>query len=278
MKLARTMHNGTPAVIIRGTGDTLATVDGHMFRDLPDLLDAANGETGRIIPGEGLKLNDADLLCPLARPRKIVCIGLNYRAHAAESGMPLPEKPIFFPKWDNSLTGPFDDIPLPNASSSVDWEAELAFVFGRRCRNVAAGDAASVVFGYTAANDVSMRDFQFHTSQWGPGKCWDGATPVGPVVVSADELGGAHPNLAICGLHNGAMVQDSRTDDLIFGIGATVEYLTTIMTMEPGDIVLTGTPSGVGNGQKPPVFLKDGDTYEVSIEGIGSIRNRFVRG
>jgi acylpyruvate hydrolase len=278
MRLARTMYNGAPAMVVRGKADALATVDGHTFSDLPDLLAAAQGEAGRIESAESIVLQDSDLLCPLARPRKIVCIGLNYRAHAAESGMEPPAQPVFFPKWDNGLTGPFDDVPLPAASSAIDWEAELAFVFGRRCRNVAARAAGSVVFGYTAANDVSMRDFQFHTSQWGPGKCWDRATPVGPVVVSEDELGGAHPNLAIRGLLNGKVVQESRTDDLIFDVGAIVEYLTRIMTMEPGDIVLTGTPSGVGNGQKPPVFLKDGDMYEVAIEGIGSIRNRFVRG
>jgi len=172
-----------------------------------------------ISAGDALLLRDQDLLCPVARPRKIVCIGLNYRAHAMESGMELPPKPVFFPKWDNSLTGPFDDVPLPAASKAVDWEAELVFVFGKRCRAGAAKDGAAVVFGYAAANDVSMRDFQFHTSQWGPGKCWDGATPVGPVVVSADELGGIRPNLAIRGLLNGEVVQGSRTADLIFGVG-----------------------------------------------------------
>lgn len=276
MKLARIIHNGTPVMIIRNHGDALATVGGSTFADLPDLLAAVDGDARKITSGEGVTVREAELLSPVARPHKIVCIGLNYRAHAEESGQELPRKPVIFPKWDNAITGPFSDISLPPESNRVDWEAELAFVYGRRCRRVGAADAAAVVFGYTLANDVSMRDFQFHTSQWAPGKGWDASTPLGPVVVTADELGGVEPNLTMRGLLNGQVMQDTPTNDLIFGIGPLVEYLTSFMTMEPGDIVLTGTPSGVGNGRKPPVFLKDGDVYEVSIEGIGSLRNRFV--
>jgi acylpyruvate hydrolase len=212
----------------------------------------------------------------VARPRKLICIGLNYRAHAAESNAEIPKYPILFPKWDNAIAGPFEDIPLPAASKAVDWEAELAFVIGKRCRNVAAADAGSVVFGYTAANDVSMRDFQFQGSQWAPGKAWDKACPLGPAVVTIDEAGGPEPDLAIRGLLNGEVVQDSRTNDLIFGVPALVEYISMIMTLEPGDTVLTGTPAGVGAGRKPPLFLKSGDVYEVQIEKVGSIRNRFV--
>jgi acylpyruvate hydrolase len=276
MKLARIADNGSAVVVLRGSTDGVATVDGRTFDDLPELLAAAGGEASKIVPGQHVTVRDADLLSPVARPRKLVCIGLNYRAHAEESGAELPRKPIIFPKWDNCITGPFDDIPLPPESKAVDWESELAFVFGRQCRRVKAADAASVVFGFTAANDVSMRDYQFHTSQWGPGKCWDRSTPLGPVVVTPEEVGGATPDLAIRGFLNGKMEQDSRTNDLIFGVGELVEYITSIMTMEPGDIVLTGTPSGVGSGHKPRLYLKDGDVYEVSIEGIGSLRNRFV--
>ena len=236
-----------PSSLFVARQDPIATVAGQSFSDLPELLEAAGGDRNRIEHGEGISFHEQDILSAVARPRKIVCIGLNYRLHALESGSEIPSHPVLFPKWDNALTGPFDDIPLPRASHRVDWESELTFVFGRRCRNVQAADAASVVFGFTAANDVSMRDFQFHTSQWAPGKCWDRSTPVGPVVLSADELGGAHPDLAIRGRLNGEIVQDSRTNDLIFGVPALVEYITRIMTMEPGDIVLTGTPSGVAS-------------------------------
>ncbi|HZQ37833.1 MAG TPA: fumarylacetoacetate hydrolase family protein [Dehalococcoidia bacterium] len=276
MKLARIAVNGSSTVILRGERDAVATVDGRSFADLPELLEAAGGDPGRIQPGAGVSIDEQQLLSPVQRPHKIICIGLNYRLHAEESGQPLPPKPVLFPKWDNAIAGPFEPIPLPRASSRVDWEAELALVFGRRCRNVAAADAATVVFGFTCANDVSMRDFQFHTSQWGAGKAWDKAAPLGPAVVTLDEVGGVAPDLAIRGLLNSQVMQDSRTGDFIFHVPALVEYLTMIMTMEPGDLVLTGTPAGVGSGRTPPQFLEDGDEYEVQIEKIGSIRNRFV--
>jgi acylpyruvate hydrolase len=262
-----------------GTWDgttAVATVAGSEFEDLPELLEACGGDAGAIAPGAAADVGDEQLLSVAANPRKIVCIGLNYRLHAEESGVPLPDFPILFPKWSTALTGPYDEIPLPPESDRVDWESELTFVFGRRCRRVREANAADVVFGYTVANDVSMRDFQFKTNQWAAGKTWDRATPVGPAVVSASELGGAEPNLAITGRLNGEVVQNSRTDDLIFGIPQLVEYLTTIMTMEPGDLVLTGTPSGVGQSSQPPRFLGDGDVFDVEIEGIGHIENRFV--
>jgi acylpyruvate hydrolase len=253
----------------------LATVDGADFEDLPPLLAACEGDAGRISPGRGVEMDDAGVLRPLGAPSKIVCIGLNYRKHAEESGAPLPKFPMLFSKWTSALTDPDADIPLPPESSLVDWEAELAFVFGRRCRRVSAADADAVVFGYTAANDVSMRDFQNHTTQFLAGKTWERSTPLGPAVIPAAELGGASPDLAISGSLNGSTVQDSRTSDLIFSIPQLVEYMTTIMTMEPGDVVLTGTPSGVGFAETPPRGLSDGDVYEVEIEGIGRLRNRF---
>ncbi|MHB8577941.1 MAG: fumarylacetoacetate hydrolase family protein [Dehalococcoidia bacterium] len=278
MKLARVLHQGSPIMVVRGERDAVAAVDGQTFADLPQLLAAAGGERSRIRPDRWITVADADLLSPVARPRKIVCIGLNYRQHAEETGAQLPEHPIIFPKWDNAIAGPFEEIPLPTVSQRVDWEAELTFVFGKTCRHVAAADAGSVIFGFTCANDVSVRDYQNHTSQWGAGKCWDKAAPLGPVIVSCDELDGVSPNLAIRGILNGEQKQDSRTNDLIFSVPELVEYITSIMTMEPGDIVLTGTPSGVGIGQRPQQFLKPGDVFEVAIEGIGSIRNRFVEG
>jgi acylpyruvate hydrolase len=157
----------------------------------------------------------------------------------------------------------------------VDWEAELAFVFGRPARRVRAEDAGELVFGYTAANDVSMRDFQRHTAQFTAGKAWDRSTPLGPALVTTDELGGIAPDLAISGRLNGETMQESRTNDLIFGVPELVAYITTVMTMEPGDVVITGTPSGVGNAMDPPRYLADGDVFEVELEGVGTLRNTF---
>jgi acylpyruvate hydrolase len=276
MRLMRAAIGGRVRVVLDADGSTaVATVDGTEFEDLPPLLEACGGDASRISPGRGVELDDADLLRPLDAPAKIVCIGLNYRQHAEESGAPLPKLPMLFSKWASALTDPESDIPLPTESSMVDWESELAFVFGRRCRRVSAGEAHAVVFGYTAANDVSMRDFQNHTTQFLAGKTWDRSTPLGPAVIPARELGGASPDLAITGSLNGSVLQDSRTSDLIFSIPELVEYMTTIMTMEPGDVVLTGTPSGVGFAEMPPRGLKDGDVYQVEIEGIGHLRNRF---
>jgi acylpyruvate hydrolase len=277
MQLMRVALGSQVRVVGRWDGETAtATVDGTEFEDLPELLEACDGDASKIRPGASVEVDERQVLSVVANPRKIICIGLNYRLHAEESGNPLPKRPMLFAKWPTSLTGPYDDVPLPPESALVDWESELTFVFGRRCRRVSAAAASTVVFGYTAANDVSMRDFQSHTTQFTAGKAWDRATPVGPVLVPAAELGGVEPNLAISGLLNGEMLQNSRTDDLIFGIPELVEYITTVMTMEPGDIVLTGTPSGVGNAETPPRGLSDGDVYEVRIEGIGSLVNRFV--
>lgn len=276
MRLMRAMVGRRPRVIARWFDSTaIATVDGAEFDDLPALLEACGGEAGRVAPGRAIEVQDAELLSPVEAPSKIVCIGLNYRLHAEEAGAPIPQFPMLFAKWASALTTPRADIPLPPESSLVDYEAELAFVFGRRCRRVDASHAAEVVFGYTAGNDVSMRDFQMQTTQFLAGKTWDRATPLGPAVVPLGELGGVEPDLAITGTLNGQVVQSSRTSDLIFGVAPLVEYITTIMTMEPGDVVLTGTPSGVGFAETPPRGLRDGDLYEVEIEGIGRLANRF---
>jgi acylpyruvate hydrolase len=278
MELARVRTpDGTRVVVCStDTSGALAVVDGITFDDLPALLDACDGRAARIERGEELAFAPEHLASVVGRPRKIICIGLNYRSHAAETGAPLPTHPILFPKWDNALAGPFDDVPLPPETDSPDWEAELAFVFGRRCRRVASADAASVVFGFTCANDLSMRDYQNHTVQWAAGKTWDRGTAVGPVVVDVEQLGGVDPDLEIQGILNGEVRQSSRTSDLIFGVSQLVAYLTSIMTMEPGDLVLTGTPAGVGMGMDPPRYLEPGDVFEVRIEGLGALRSRFV--
>jgi acylpyruvate hydrolase len=270
MRLARAEVGGAPRVLVEIDGAyALATVQGEEFEDLAALLSSG----GAIEPGA--EAQPGELLSVVGRPGKVICVGLNYAAHAAETGRPPPDYPMLFPKWHTSLTGPFADVPLPPESQKVDWEAELAFVFGKPARRVKAEDAADVVFGFTAANDVSMRDFQRHTAQYTAGKAWDRATPLGPLLVTADELGSITPDLAISGRLNGETVQDSRTNDLIFGVPELVAYITTAMTMEPGDVVLTGTPSGVGNAMDPPRYLTDGAVFEVEIQGIGTLRNTF---
>lgn len=213
-----------------------------------------------------------DLAAPLTRPSKIVCIGLNYHDHAVEQGLELPEAPLTFAKFPSALNAP-DGVVEWSASitEQVDWEAELAVVVGRPLRRVDAAEALAGVFGYTAANDLSARDVQFSDGQWVRGKSLDGFLPLGPAVVTADEFGdpGGHRILARV---NGEVMQDSSTDQLIFDIGDVLSRLSQSFTLLPGDLVLTGTPAGVGAFRQPPMFLGAGDVVEVEVEGIGVLR------
>ncbi|MEI2776134.1 MAG: fumarylacetoacetate hydrolase family protein [Tetrasphaera sp.] len=272
------LPSGQPAVVMVGGGGDLAyaEVDGYRFADLPELLTAAGGDRSRISGGPLVARGpELRLLPPVGRPRKILCVGQNYLDHVHEGGRTAgPEHPDLFAKWDNALTGPGDVLPLPPESDQIDFESELAVVIGTRARRVPAERVGEVVFGYTAVNDGSVRDFQFHTGQRTAGKAWDRLTPLGPVVVAAAELGGIRPDLEITGLLNGEVMQSDRTSNLLFDIPALIAYVTTFLTLEPGDLILTGTPAGVGAARKPPVWLRDGDVFEVRVEGIGSLRNR----
>jgi 2-keto-4-pentenoate hydratase/2-oxohepta-3-ene-1,7-dioic acid hydratase in catechol pathway len=220
-------------------------------------------------------LDAVKLHAPIPQSDKFICIGLNYRDHAIESGMAIPELPTVFTKYPNAVCGHGDDIVVPSVSKQVDYEAEFAFVIGKRCKNVKKADWKDVVFGYTCVHDVSARDYQLATSQWTIGKTFDTFGPMGPALVSADEIADPH-NLRISLDLNGETLQDSNTNQLIFDIPYLVEYLSTVMTLEPGDVVSTGTPPGVGFARKPPVYLKPGDECVVRIEGIGELRNRCV--
>ncbi|MBV9197754.1 MAG: fumarylacetoacetate hydrolase family protein [Solirubrobacterales bacterium] len=209
---------------------------------------------------------------PIPEPEKILCMGLNYRDHAAESNLSLPEAPLFFAKFRNSLIGHGEPIVLPAASRQVDYEAELAVVIGRRCREVGVEQALDYVGGATAFNDVSARDLQMQVSQWTMGKAIDSFAPCGPALVLMDEL----PDLQSLGIRarvNGDTLQDANTSLMIFGVAEAIAFLTRVMTLEPGDIIATGTPAGVGMARKPPVFLSEGDVVEVEIDGIGTLRN-----
>ena len=231
---------------------------------------AAANEKGWLVPS-----SDAYWFAPVPRPGKIICIGLNYRDHAAESNMPIPEKPIMFSKFSNCVVAPGEPVVVPSTSEQVDYEAELAVVIGRRAKHVPADRAYDYVLGYTAFNDVSARDFQFADGQWQRGKSCDTFAPMGQTIVTTDVIKDPH-KLSIKLVLNGQTMQDSNTDQLIFGVPALIEFITQSITLEPGDVIATGTPPGVGFARKPPVFLKAGDQMEVLIEGMGGLGNPVV--
>ncbi|WP_026950315.1 fumarylacetoacetate hydrolase family protein [Algoriphagus mannitolivorans] len=210
---------------------------------------------------------------PVARPSKILCIGLNYRKHAEEAGMAVPEVPIIFMKATSSLCGPFDPIFIPKNSVKTDWEVELAVVIGKRAKYVKKENAYDYIAGYCLHNDVSERDFQLHHGgQWVKGKSADHFAPLGPVLVTKEEIPDPH-NLRLWLKLNGKMLQDSNTSDLIFDIPTLIEHLSQYMTLLPGDVISTGTPAGVGMGLKPePQYLVNGDIVELGIEGLGVSR------
>jgi len=213
---------------------------------------------------------------PVPRPGKVVCIGLNYRDHAEESGMAIPSSPIIFSKFTTSVIGPEASIELPADSSEVDYEAELAVVIGRRAKLVSAEDAMKYVFGYVNFNDVSARDMQFADGQWQRGKSCDTFSPVGEYVATSDEITDPH-DLRISFRLNGETLQDSSTRQMIFRIPELIAFISQSITLEPGDLIATGTPPGVGFARTPKVFLKDGDVAEVEIEGLGVLRNPIIQ-
>jgi 2-keto-4-pentenoate hydratase/2-oxohepta-3-ene-1,7-dioic acid hydratase in catechol pathway len=218
-------------------------------------------------------LDQVRLLAPIPRPGKIMCLGLNYRDHAAEAAMALPESQLWFAKMQTAVNGPYDAIQLPRVSTKLDYEAELAVIIGRRCRHVSRADAAAVIAGYCVANDVSVRDWQLRTSQFVLGKSFDTHAPFGPWIVTADEISDPQ-KLGIRCLVNGQTRQNSNTREMVFDCLAMIEHLSQAMTLEPGDVILTGTPAGVGAVSKPPRFLVAGDVVRVEIDGIGAIENR----
>jgi len=216
--------------------------------------------------------SDAYWFAPVPRPGKLVCIGLNYKDHAEESGLALPKTPVVFSKFSSCVIAPGEPIVIPPSSEKVDYEAELAVVIGRRASRVKADRAYDYVLGYTALNDVSARDFQFGDGQWQRGKSCDTFAPMGQTIVTTDEIPDPH-TLRITLTLNGAVMQDSNTSQLIFRVPELIEFITASITLEPGDVIATGTPAGVGFARKPPVFLKPGDQVEVGIERIGGIGN-----
>jgi acylpyruvate hydrolase len=240
----------------------------HAFdRSLDALLEEGELGSAEPVDAEGIALEEATLLPPLARPGKIVCIGQNYHAHAEEQGKEAPKLPTFFAKFRNALAAPGATVRLPEWSR-VDYEAEVAFVIGRRAKDVAEDAALDHIAGYTLLNDLSARDYQFKTPQWMPGKVFDGSAPCGPALVTPDETG--PPDAIEFDLRlNGEVMQQGTTADLVHSIPALVAYLSMLMTLEPGDMVSTGTPAGVGSLRDPKVWLAPGDQVVISSERLG---------
>jgi 2-keto-4-pentenoate hydratase/2-oxohepta-3-ene-1,7-dioic acid hydratase in catechol pathway len=226
-------------------------------------------------PSDVFLMQDIRLGPPIPDPDKIICLGLNYRSHAEEAGFAIPTVPILFAKYRNALTGPTSPIILPAMSKEIDYEAELAVVMGKRCKDVAAGQALDHVAGYMALNDVSARDLQMRTGQWLSGKTLDTFAPCGPALV-INEISDPQ-NLNISTRVNDQILQQSNTCNMIFSVAETVSYISQLMTLEPGDIIATGTPEGVGFKRNPPIFLQPGDIVRVDIEGIGTLENPVVR-
>jgi acylpyruvate hydrolase len=230
-----------------------------------DLAVAAAGSTG-------IPLAEVSLMPPIPDPEKIVCIGLNYSEHAAEGRLEPPPVPTFFAKYANALAADGAEVRLPATSGKVDYEAEIAFVVGRTARDVDAAAALEHIAGYTLLNDLSARDLQFQTPQWMPGKVFDGSAPCGPALATADEVPSAPGGIGIALDLNGERMQEATTADLIFPIPDLLSHLSTLMTLAPGDIVSTGTPSGVGGAREPRVWLKPGDELVVSSPELGELR------
>ena len=238
------------------------------------VADAVEAVSRAVESGAGARtpLEGTRLASPIPRPPKIVCVGLNYLDHATEQNVPLPEHPLLFSKATSSVVGPYDDVVLPAESEQVDYEVELAVVIGKTTTAVSEADAYDYVAGYTVANDVSARDIQFRQQQWHQGKSYDTFCPMGPWLVTKDEI--PDPNaLAVKLTLNGTVLQDSNTDNLIFNIPTLVSRISSAMTLLPGDVISTGTPAGVGVFRDPKILLKAGDYMETWVEGIGTLKN-----
>lgn len=229
-------------------------------------------ERGAAAAGERFDRSDLDFAPLVPRPEKIICVGLNYRNHIEEMGRDLPSHPTLFAKYPPALIGAGDAIVLPAVSEQMDWEAELAVVIGSAVRHADHATARSSIAGYTVLDDVTARDWQARTLQWMQGKTFESTTPVGPALVTTDEVGD-EPGVRITSSVNGEVVQDDHTSQLLFGPVELVCYISTFVTLRPGDLIATGTPAGVGHGRRPPRYLHDGDVLVTAIEGLGECRN-----
>ena len=277
---ARAGQNRTGIILDDQVVD-LNDVDGTIPTEMVTLLEGGDEVMARVraVAGQapaGLPLDSVQLKSPVLKSGKVLCMGLNYRLHADETGHPYPEYPVLFHKSRTSLVGHGEAVHLPANSKHADYEVELAVIIGKPAKNVSEADALSYVAGYSCANDVSERQWQMRSSQWSSGKMVDTFGPLGPFMLTSDEV--ADPdNLDLRLVLNGEEVQNSNTSDLIFSVVQTIAYASTICTLEPGDVIMTGTPSGVGFTRQPPIYLKEGDVMTVEVEGLGSLTNPVVQ-
>ena len=255
-------------------GDQVTPLSGAGCADVLSIIAGGAAALARAatVTAPRIALSSVKLTAPIPRPPKIICVGLNYRDHAIESNMQIPTVPTIFCKFSTSVIGPGDTIVLPKASTQPDYEAEFAVVIGKGGRHIPADKWQDHVFGYLNLNDVSARDFQLATTQWVIGKTFDTFCPTGPYIATADEIADPH-DLDISLTLNGEVLQSSNTKNLIFRIPELIRHLSSVFTLEPGDIISTGTPAGVGFARKPPVYLKKGDTVVVKVQGLGELSN-----
>jgi acylpyruvate hydrolase len=272
MKLAtiRTT-DGTRAV--RLDGDLLVDLG---YADLGELFAEADWQARAAASGTTYPAEGADFAPVVPNPSKIICVGHNYTDHIKEMGRELPDYPTLFPKFADTLLGAGDDIAKPTETDALDWEVELAVVIGKTVRRADEQQAADAIAGFTVMNDISVRDWQFRTIEWTQGKIWEASTPVGPYVVTPDEVGGVRPSLAVKTVVDGQVMQQDDTGTLLFDPVFLVRYISTVITLRPGDIIATGTPAGVGNARDPKVFLLPGNTVVTEISGLGACSNKVV--
>lgn len=271
--------------------ERVGVLDGGKVYDLAKLVPGTSGDmiavlkAGRALMeqardalprAEGIALESVKILSPIERPGKFICMGLNYLEHVKEGGRDIPEYPTLFLRVQTSLLPPDGEILLPKVSEKLDFEAELLVIIGKTAHNVSEDEALDYVYGYTAFNDGSLRDYQRRTTQWTAGKNFDATGPFGPVIVTADELPVGAVGLSIRSRLNGQIMQDGNTKDLMFSVARIISYASEVMTLKPGDVIATGTPSGVGFARNPPVFMKAGDLIEIEIEGIPTLSNRIA--
>jgi len=273
VRLARVEHSAT-IWLARLERDDAVLLQPESTHPSADALREALADSADLAAeGKRVRLNDVRLLAPVRHPSKVLAIGLNYIDHARESGLEPPAAPVVFAKMPNSVIGPDDTIRYRRADSSeVDYEAELAVVIGRQARDVSESDALHHVLGYTVCNDVSARDAQFADAQWVRGKSFDTFCPLGPWITTTDDIADVQALSVRCRV-NGELLQNGSTSDMIFGVTTIVSYVSRFMTLEPGDVIATGTPFGVGFARTPPIYLVDGDVVECEVEGLGTLRN-----
>jgi acylpyruvate hydrolase len=278
VKLATVRIDGRTRAV-RADDDVLVDVGAPDVGELLGHEDwAARARSATAASATTYRLVGAEYAPVVPQPSKVICVGLNYRSHIREMGRPLPEHPTLFAKYADALIGARDDIIRPEETGELDWEAELALIVGSPVRRARGAAARQAIAGFTVLNDITCRDWQFRTREWLQGKTWDSSTPIGPYLVTPDELpGGVHPGLGLRLLVDGEVVQSGSTSDLLFDPVALVEYVSTIVRLRPGDIIATGTPGGVGHAREPQRFLTGGEMVITEIDGLGRLENRVAK-